>query len=175
MDGIPKKIFLDTNVVNFILEHSVHIHENVDMPIGIKSRVGRDIYALRNIWMIGGRMHWQIVISITTLDELSQTRDADKLQGLINWGQEIVDYQGGLEDLRGLELPHPVTTRKLLSILPDEQDRKLLTDALKARCDSFCTRDWKTLLKFREELKLIPLRIMAPHEWWENIRPYAQI
>jgi hypothetical protein len=52
-----------------------------------------------------------------------------------------------------------------LDILPDLEDRSLVCDAIVYRCDCFCTRDWKTILKHRDELKGLPIEIVTPTEW----------
>lgn len=42
---------------------------------------------------------------------------------------------------------------KGMNYLVDANDRKLLIEALFYKCDIFSARDWKTILKFRTELK----------------------
>jgi hypothetical protein len=173
MIAIPEKVFLDTSVVNFMCNYCDEIHDNCEIPSHLTSRVQRDIDALRGIWKTGSRAHWQIVISKNTLREVHQTHDADKRERLLNWAGEIVAYQGGLKKTRASNLPSPITTEALLSTLPDIPDRILIKDALMSECDTFCTRDWKTLLRYRKQLHQLPLRFLAPHEWRECIKPYA--
>jgi predicted nucleic acid-binding protein len=173
MENIPAKIFLDTNVVNFILDHGDQIHDGCAPSSKLTQRVIRDINALQDIWLTGQRANWQIVISQHTLVELRQTRNVGRRKGLLSWASEIIEYQGSLEESESGILPAPITTREQLSILPDISDRILVQEAIKAECDTFCTRDWKTMLRFRDRLQLLPIRIMAPHEWWEQIKPFA--
>ena len=61
----------------------------------------------------------------------------------------------------------------ILDIIPDIEDRLLICDAVVYKCDCFCTRDYKTILKHRNRLSSIPIKIISPKEWWNLIRPYA--
>jgi hypothetical protein len=63
----------------------------------------------------------------------------------------------------------------ILDVLPDAADRVLICDAVVYNCDAFCTRDWRTILKHRDLLKDLPLKILTPAEWWSEIKPWAAI
>jgi len=64
---IPTRVFLDTNVVNFILDHDDAIFEGMRVKFGVGSTEGRDIAALQEIFFTGQRAAWQIVVSDRTL------------------------------------------------------------------------------------------------------------
>jgi len=57
----------------------------------------------------------------------------------------------------------------MLDILRDISDRVLICDAVVYNCDAFRTRDWRTILKHRDTLQDLPLRIITPNEWWSEI------
>jgi hypothetical protein len=168
-------VFLDTSVVNFILDYGEQIHENVVAPVNRSTRILRDIDALRNIWSTGQRTNWEIIISQYTVHELERTKDKSRRDSLLSWAGEIIDYQGGIDRVSSFGHAAPITIQEIVSVLPDSPDRKLVQDAIGAGCDAFCTRDWKTLLSFRDKLQLLPLKIIAPHEWWELIAPFAAL
>jgi hypothetical protein len=63
----------------------------------------------------------------------------------------------------------------ILDVLPDIEDRLLICDAIIYKCDCFCTRDWKTILRNRSHLKSLPVDIITPTEWWDMIEPYARL
>jgi hypothetical protein len=61
----------------------------------------------------------------------------------------------------------------VLSVLPDIGDRNLICDAISNNCDTFCTRDKKTIISKREQLRNLPINIVSPTEWWELIKPWS--
>jgi hypothetical protein len=60
-----------------------------------------------------------------------------------------------------------------LSVLPDPPDRELIGNAISFGCDVFCTSDRQTIIRKRELLPHLPLRIMTPDEWWARVKPWA--
>lgn len=64
---------------------------------------------------------------------------------------------------------------EVLDTLPGIEDRILICDAVVYRCDCFCTGDWNTILKYRDTLKTLPIKIVTPTEWWKLIEPYARL
>lgn len=62
-----------------------------------------------------------------------------------------------------------------LDALSDMGDRVLVCDAVVYRCELFCTRDWRTVLQLRDDLRGLPLSIVTPAEWWAKMEPYARL
>lgn len=60
-----------------------------------------------------------------------------------------------------------------LSKLPDAGDRELIGNAVGLGCDVFCTADRATIVRFRDALSGVPVRIMTPVEWWRHFKPWA--
>lgn len=172
----PSHIFLDTSVVNFILDYGEQIHDGIPIPDNASFRLARDIDALRGIWLTGQRASWHITLSAATIGEIEATKEPGRLHDLLDWASELSIYSDECEALaparrNRLQLSHLDT----IALLPDSGDRQLLTEALQLGCDAFCTRDWKTILRCRGQLHGLPLSIIAPHEWWEAILPYAPL
>lgn len=46
--------------------------------------------------------------------------------------------------------------------LPDKADRELIENAVGLECDVFCTRDRRTIIKKRDQLRLLPIRVLTP-------------
>ena len=178
---IPGRAFLDTISLNFILEYGECIFDGLAPPETLNRRMIEDIDAFFNIFLTGKRASWQLAISPFTYREVENTQDVTKKHYLQNWFMEVWDYWLSiLED--NDDLPSFVeaeqTKIKLLSsgildILPDIEDKMLICDAVVYRCDCFCTRDWKTILRYRAKLASLPIKIITPTEWWNLIRPYA--
>jgi hypothetical protein len=177
---VPGRVFLDTCVVNFMLEFGEQIHDGADLP-PVGTREATDIQALRDLWVVGQRAMWQLAISPYTYSEIARTKDEEKLRQLYMWFQELWQYWRSTveqtDDLPSFIEAEDIRVRTLisdyLSCLPDVADRVLICDALVYRCDLFCTRDWTTVLKHRAELRGLPIEIVTPSEWWAKVRPYA--
>lgn len=181
--AIPGRVFLDTNVVNFILDYGEQIHDGVEIPDTCSLRVQRDIEALANIFHTGQRATWQFAISPHTYREVTATNDPSRAYELERWFFDIWHYWREFlhsdTTLPSFSQAEEARLQRLasgnLDVLPDVSDRVLVCDAVVYRCDAFCTRDWSTILKFRDELQGLPLKIITPSEWWEEIRPWAAI
>ena len=183
LEEIPGRAFLDTSTLNFILEHGEYIFDGVSPPNSLGTKQIQDIDALFNIFLTGKRASWQLAISPFTYKEVISTQDETKRHYLENWFMEVWHYWLGILE-QGNDLPSFIeaehTRVKLLSsgvldILPDIEDRILICDAVVYKSDCFCTRDWKTILKYRNHLVSLPIRIVTPTEWWDLIKPYARL
>jgi hypothetical protein len=180
---IPGRAFLDTSVVNFILDYGGQIHDGMLLTENLNERIVRDINALYNIFLTGQRAFWQLAVSPYTYREVIDTSDTTRLYYLENWFFEVwyywCDIINGNNDLPSLDEVKTLRTKFLdsgiLERLPDLEDRILVGDAILYRCDCFCTRDWKTILRYRDELADLPLRILTPTEWWSIIEPFASL
>ena len=180
---VPGRIFLDTSVVNFMLNHGDQIYDGASPQAKLKERVTLDIDSLRKIHITGQRANWQYAISPFTYKEVISTTDESIRYYLENWFFDIWDYWRSIIEENN-DLPSFIEAERIrvellasgiLDPLPDLEDRILLSDAIVYRCDCFCTRDWKTILKFRDILLELPIKIVTPTEWWELIEPYASI
>ena len=178
---IPGRVLLDTNVVNFVLDHGQCIHDGALIPAHLSERVRGDIEALSAIFAAGQRAFWQLAVSPTTYEKVRATTDPNRRWYLENWFSEIWLYWreivAGAEDIPSAVEADAERIRLMASdvlrVLPDAGDRRLIRDAIAYRCDGFCTRGWSTILKHRESLKALPLEIFAPTEWSEQLRPWS--
>lgn len=173
-ESIPRRVFLDTNVVNLLVKHRVHIFDREPIFATIDPTSAVDIEALMHIFAVGSRADWDIVGSPKTLDEIYKTKNADLRGDLLDYGGEIVDLRPDSEDRRyALDFGRRLIDTTLLDTLPDVSDRELIGHAVALRCDAFCTCDRATILNKRSRLPRLPLQIMEPSEWWAHIRPWA--
>jgi len=176
--AIPKRTFLDTSVVNFMLDYGAEIYDNAPVPAWASDRVSQDIESLRGIVTTGYRASWQFAISPSTYEEVSNTTDPSRRRHLNGWFAELWQYWSDIaRQDNNPRRPNGINPKliELLDILPDVRDRELICDAITNRCDSFCTRDWKTILKYRPQLQILPIEIRTPTEWWKLIGPYAAL
>ena len=180
-EDIPGRVFLDTSSLNFILEFGEYICDGITSPNSLSRHVIEDINAFYNIFLTGKRASWQLAISPFTYKEVKGTQDATKRYYLENWFVEVWHYWLNILE-EDSNLPSFIEAECIrinllssgvLDVLPDLEDRMLLCDAIIYRCECFCTRDWRTILKYRGQLKSLPIKIIRPSEWWNLIKPYA--
>lgn len=171
-DAIPRRVFLDTNVLNLMVKYSEHVFEQAWLPEGLDQTRAHDIEALMHVFHIGGRAPWEIVASRKTIDEIGETPDTSIRELLL-------DYASGLVSLPDESSAYAATLgRRLLdapftAALPDPSDRELIGNAIGLGCDAFCTCDRRTIIRKREYLNQLPIRVMTPAEWWAHIKPWA--
>ena len=170
-------------MVNFMLDHGEQIYDGGSIPADANQRVARDIEAMSDIMFVGKRAMWQLAISPHTYQEIAATRDGGRRHRLDYWFEDLWQYWLGIihenDDLPSFVEAEDTRLRLLgsgiLDVLSDMADRVLVCDAVVYRCDVFCTRDWATILKHRDHLSELPLRIVTPVEWWSSIQPYARL
>jgi hypothetical protein len=176
---IPGRVLLDTNIVNFILDWNEVIHDGGEIPTHVSNRDAKDILALRDIWLTGQRASWQFAVSPRTYKEIAATTDPQRRAALQIWFGELWLYwreffeQSELSDSDADSLARRLVPSEILAVLPDRSDRELLAHATAYDCDAMCTRDRKTILRHRDKLRLVPVRILTPTEWWAAISQYA--
>ena len=180
---VPRRIFLDTCVVNFMLDYAEQIHDGAPAPVAAAERVVRDVEALHHIMLVGQRAIWQLAISPCTYQEIAATRNERRRHQLQMWFADLWQYWTDVIHETNY-LPRFVEAEDTrvraiadgsLDVLADTADRVLVSDAIVYRCELFCTRDWTTILKHRADLKGLPLGIVTPVEWWSKIQPYARL
>ena len=180
---IPRRAFLDTNVVNLVLDYGDQIHDNVPIPEGCDDRTRESVEGLCGIFDTGQRASWQFAISPLTYREVSATSDPLRRYHLESWFAELWPYWRemitAMDNLPSFFEAEETRLRLLssgvLEVLPDIADRLLICDAIVYKCDAFCTCDNRTILKRREKLTDLPIKIITPAEWWAEIKPWASI
>jgi len=85
VEDVPGRVFLDTSVVNFILDYGEQIHDGAPIPQNSTKRVVKDIEAFRNIFLVGQRGTWQLAISPFTYKEVIATTNSTRRKYLEIW------------------------------------------------------------------------------------------
>lgn len=182
-EKLPGRVFLDTCVVNLILDFGEQVHESAIIEESVSPRLRADVEAFRGIFATGQRATWQLAISPLTYREVMATENPSRAYHLEDWFFEIWRYWreflSSAKDLPSFSEAEETRLRLLssgmLDVLPDVADRVLICGAVVYKCDAFCTRDWSTILKHRDRLSGLPVRIMTPSEWWGEIKRWAAI
>jgi hypothetical protein len=155
-EAVPGRIFLDTNVVP----------EMDDLTLA------EDLEALMHIFYVGRRANWTVMASRKTLDEIENTPDPEHRERLRDFAVELIspeDEANAYASVVGRRMINAPFTNDL----PDKADRELIGNAIGLECDVFCTRDRRTIVKKRERLRQLPIRVLTPLEWWRHVRPWA--
>lgn len=173
-ESIPRRVFLDTNVINVLVKHSTHVFEQEPIPSNTEPTLAIDIEALTHVFYVGARADWSLVGSQKTLDELSRTRDGTLRDDLLEYALGLVNQDLDDEDRRfAADFGRRLIDSPFVAALPDLADRELIGNAIGHDCDAFCTRDRATIVSKRTQLRQVPLHIMTPAEWWAHIKPWA--
>lgn len=180
---VATRILFDTNLVNRTLECGEFIFEHGEIPPTIPEKDLPDVRALRGMFLTGRRASWQLAISPLTYSEIRATRDPVKRETLLVWFNKLWVYwrnffeeDDELSDEHAYSLARRLVDSQYLATLPDRNDRILVAHAVAYGCDAFCTRDYKTILRYREQLsKVVGLRFLSPSEWWQDVEPFEAI
>ena len=65
-ESIPRRVFLDTNVINVLVKHSTHVFEQEPIPPNTEPTLAVDIEALMHVFYVGARADWTLVGSQKT-------------------------------------------------------------------------------------------------------------
>jgi predicted nucleic acid-binding protein len=167
------KVFLDASVLNLIIDYAEEIFDGYSEIDGVNDRLQSDIYAMYQILMLGQRNGLDVIISPTTFDEILNTKDEAKREKLYQYCSELWQYfhelmaqEVAISEIE-IKLIKEYLDAKCFSLLPGENDKRLIIEALFYKCEYFCTRDWKTILKHRDKLGKIPIKFITPSEWFE--------
>jgi len=173
-ESIPRRVFLDTNVINVLVKHSAHVFEQEPVPSNTERTLAVDIEALMHVFYVGARANWSLLGSQKTIDELSCTRHGALRDDLLEYGLGFVNQDLDDEDRRfAADFGRRFIDAPFVTALPDLADRELIGNAIGFGCDAFCTCDRATIVSKRGHLRQVPLRIMTPAEWWAHIKPWA--
>jgi hypothetical protein len=172
--SIPRRVFLDTNVINVLVKHSARIFDGEPIPPDADTTLAVDIEALMHVFHVGQRANWDLLGSQKTIDELLRTKDGALRSDLVEYALGLVNQDIDSDERRyAIDFGHKLVDTPFVAALPDAADRELIGHAIGFCCDAFCTCDRATIVRKRGDLRLIPLRILTPAEWWAHIKPWA--
>jgi hypothetical protein len=171
-DAVPCRIFLDTNVVNLLVDYSEQVFEHEPIPETADATLAEDIEALMHVFHVGRRANWSVMASRKTLDEIGNTPDPARRDRLRDFAIELISPEDEANAYAS------VVGRRMIDApftdgLPDRADRELIGNAIGLECDVFCTLDRRTIIRKRGFLRQLPIRTLTPLEWWRHVRPWA--
>lgn len=93
--SIPRRTFLDTNVINCLVKWSDCVFEMNEPPSELNPLLREDIESLMHIFNVGRHANWDFLTSGKAIEELSQTRDDALREELLEYGVGLVGYGPG--------------------------------------------------------------------------------
>lgn len=171
-ENIPVRVFLDTSVVNLIIKHAQTIFDMHPQYMETSPSRARDVEALMHLFAVGARAHWTLRASAKTLEEVNQTACESTRDALASYVGEVMEIATE-ESRHGDDLGRRVIDSSLFQMLPDRSDRELLGNAIGLGCDAFVTADIRTIVRKRDRLPKLPIRILTPIEWWSRVKPWG--
>ncbi len=196
-DGLPqfpKLIFLDTNMVQNLHVFGELVYDRRSSPEAESklrakgARFADDIRAMADFVALGIRAGWPIAVSSRTLQELDATPQRTKRHALTALGKEFATYfassldngQTGEEGSAYSEIRHFTFIQRcrlsdLLKVMPQEEDRQLVIDAIECGCDIFLTMDYKTIWRHRQVINRLGIKVMRPTELLEYVQPWVAL
>ena len=172
-----RKVFLDTNIVHYLVKYSDEIFDSADSK---DPKILKVINAQENIkalrYLFGPiRAVLPVVISRNVLDEIARKNNSEYSQ----YAFELFDYCFVLnpndeEYLQyGLKNQHILEEFETKFGFLSNSDKALIFDALKLRCHYFMTTDLKLLKNKNQIKKFTGLVMLKPIEYWNLLKPWA--
>jgi len=174
-EAIPRRIFLDTNVINVLVKYNKNVFEEELIPNDLHPTLATDIEALMHVFYVGRRAEWELMCAPGTIRELMRVKDEALRAELVEYAELFVDQYHQEDHRFAIDFARRFVDAPFGASLPDAADRELIGYAIGLGCDAFCTRDRATIVKKRERLTQITLRIITPAEWWAHIKPWAAL
>jgi len=175
-ENLLRRIFLDSNVLQVLQEYDEYIFDNVKIPI--ENKESKNIEALRNIFIINERAHFEFAISKNSMKEVLDKKDSSYLR----WAYDVLDHWMCCIEEYENSKAFSGKGKRLLDKLNEKQfgylskkDKTLLFDAVILECDAFLTMDgllWKNKHHLEENLNI---RILQPFEYWDMLKPFAAL
>lgn len=191
-NSIPGRIFLDTNVLQYLQDFGEYIFEHYRESEGffqtrkskIKkgSRLFKEIEALHDFFIGVNRAHFEFALSPAVYEEVSASGDKRFVQWFHDvweqWEGVVSEYENGEAFSENAETNYKraINDNSLHGSL-SEEDKKIVLDAIRFDCDALLTVDRfardqnKKIYAFRN-YRLI---ILTPIELIKIIKPHQAL
>ena len=177
--SLPGRVFLDSSVLQTLHEYGGDVYENE--PLSPSDRIMsvthgvENLDALRHIFRVNERAHFEFALSDNSLCEVQQRGDRRYLQ----WAYDVLDYwmiclaEAGGPSEQTVELASVLDSPRFNYL--SRRDRALIRDAVFLGCEAFLTMEEK-LPKNRVHLQReLGLDILRPMDYWALLKPWAAL
>lgn len=177
--GLPRRIFLDSNILQNMLNYGAFVWEGEPLPDSakvLKDRFGLDkLEALRAIMFVNQRAGFEFALSERSLEEVRASGDPIYLQ----WAYDVLDHwQTCIQESACLAPADEALVTKLDSTTfgyLSQKDRLLIKDAVLLRCEAFMTFENKLASRGEHIEREVDIKVVTPVQYWELLRPWARL
>lgn len=175
-ENLPFRIFLDSNILQYLQEYGEYIWDNVETQLPEKEV--RNIEALRNIFSFDFRTSFEFAISKNSIKEVLKRKDISYL----HWAFDVLDYWESCIEMYKNSEAFTGEGEMLLKRLDENQfdylskkDKLLLFDAVVLESHAFLTMDIKFCKNKNHLEKRLEIKVLQPFEYWEMLKPFAAL
>jgi hypothetical protein len=177
-ESIPRRIFLDSCTVQTLRDCGAFVFEGEEISPSDPIRRVREgiekVEALRNIFLINERAHFEWIVSYASMAEAQ----AKRAPGHLQWVWDIAHHSAVCLALDGATKE----SRELIVRLKEPKfgylsrmDRWLIAEALEFRCHAFLTMERRLPGNAAHMEKELGIRILTPTTLWQMLRPWAAL
>lgn len=186
-DDLPKRLFLDTSVLQFTQKFDCFKLEEVDInelhPIGHEKlqRLPKGItnwLALNNIYLVSLRRSFECVISKSSLVEVFAKGDPEFTQWAMEWFDHWIITREDYSPYSAFSGKGKKIMNKINSVecgYLSKSDKKLIFDSVINECDAFITMEDKLPKNYHHVKRRLGIKILRPYEYWELLEPWAAL
>ena len=184
LEDLPRRLFLDSTVLQALHQLGGFIYDGDDIYKGHKIRVVpkgvENVVALQRIMQVGNRTNFELVVSHGSLEEVANKGEGSYL----GWALEVAQYWESVTQQykwqgrtgcsgRGTEKSTLLNSSKFGYL--SSKDKSLLADALGLECDAFITLDLKLVKNSGHIERCLAIKVLEPTGYWELLRPWAAL
>jgi hypothetical protein len=191
LDDLPRRLLLDTCVINRIFDEGAYIFEG-ELPDGFDGQEDPNNEALRGIFAVNVRAQFELLVSPLSVSEVANIQDFSDRQVRLRWLLEMLDHWLIMLDERQARVTQGGTVRHRFKLTPDLQafetalmeipdfrrdpfDRLLLVQYRMGACQAFITTDRDTIWRRRASLQELGVLVLTPAEYWQMMLPWAAL
>jgi hypothetical protein len=180
--NLPRRIFLDTSVLQNIVHYGEYIFENIEIPaddpIHKVTNGYENIFCLGSIFFVNQRAFFEFAVSENSLIEVSEKEDIHS----INYAYEVFNYwvccteeyeESSFLSGKGKDILKALKPNKFGYL--SEKDKYLIFDAVLLECDAFLTMDLKLCKNYERAKKTLGIKILDPIKYWDLLKPFAAL
>lgn len=177
-EDIPRRVFLDSSVLQTLQMYGGFLYENEPLPPGDRMRQDpkgvAKLDAPRFIMQVAERAPFEFALSANSFVEVQRKGDSSYLQ----WAYDVLDHWLACleesEKLCGDSEPLAAIESHAHDYL-GRGDRALLKDAIALECDAFLTMENKLPKSAGHLERALGIRVLSPIGMWDLLRPWAAL
>jgi hypothetical protein len=177
---LPRRIFLDSSTLQTLQSYGGVVFENEHPPAAAAGRpdLERDLEALRRVFIVNERAHFEFALSRNSLREVEDKQDPSYRR----WALDVLDHWDACVDEYENREAFAGTGERLADVLGEsrfgylsEKDRRLIVDAVAYECDAFLTMEKKLPKHAAHIEEAVGLKILRPTHYWALLEPWAPL